>query len=209
MRCSRNHSRIRCRFGFRTGPQSRNSHGFFRCNCSYSRIRSPLDKSRTGPQSLNRRGFSRCSRSYSRIRCRFERFRTGPQSRNPRGLLRCGRSYSRIRCRLEILDVEPVPSRETVGGSSAVAAATRGSDAGSKSLDFVPVPSRETIVSSRAVAAATHGFTDPMPVRNPRCRTGPQSRNCRGFLRCGRRCARIRCRLEVLDSVPVPSRETL
>ena len=49
-------------------------------------------------------------------------------------------------------------------GSRAVAAATHGSDAGSKSLDFVPVPSRKTVMGSRAVAAAIHGFIAPMPV---------------------------------------------
>ena len=53
------------------------------------------------------------------------------------------------------LDFVPVPSREAVVGSSAVAAAIHGSDAVSK--DFVPVPSREAVVGSSGVAAATHG----------------------------------------------------
>ena len=53
------------------------------------------------------------------------------------------------------LDFVPVPSREAVVGSSAVAAAIHGSDAASK--DFVPVPNREAIVGSSGVAAATHG----------------------------------------------------
>ena len=53
------------------------------------------------------------------------------------------------------VDFVPVPSREAVVGSRAVAAATRESDAGSK--DLVPVPSRETLVGCCAVAAATHG----------------------------------------------------
>ena len=52
------------------------------------------------------------------------------------------------------LDFVPVPGRETVVGSCAVAAGTYGSDAGSKSL---PVPGRETVVGSCAVAAATPG----------------------------------------------------
>ena len=59
------------------------------------------------------------------------------------------------------LDFVPVPSREAVVGSSAVAAAIHGSDVGSKSLDFLPVPGRETLMGSCAVAAAIHGFKAP------------------------------------------------
>ena len=90
--------------------------------------------------------------------------------------------------RVRNLSFVPVPSREAVVGSSAVAPTTREPDAGSKSLDFVPVPGRETLMGSFGVAAATHG-TDAGS--KSRFRTGTQSRNSHGFSRCGRSYSRI------------------